>query len=226
MKPILTLLLLALAIPAGAADMPVPGFTGAIRPQLKVKSLREARFANVIEQKTDFSCGAATLATILRYAYGLDAPEEVVLKGMMGEADQETVRKLGFSMLDMKRYVEALGFRSKGYKLPLEALPALKIPAITLLDTNGYKHFVVVRKATADTVYVADPSVGNRAISMEEFASQWSGVLLAVVGQGYRVDNPLVRVAPALSARSGINAAQPVPTAELIEYGFLHSDFF
>ncbi|WP_432723632.1 C39 family peptidase [Jeongeupia wiesaeckerbachi] len=226
MKTSLIAILLFASLGAGAADMPVPGFTGDIRPQLRAKSLREIRFTNVVEQKTDFSCGAATLATVLRYAYGLDAPEEVVLKGMISETNEETVRKLGFSMLDMKRYVEALGFRSKGYKLQPEALQSLKIPAITLLDTNGYKHFVVIRKATATTVYLADPSVGNREVSMEEFVPQWSGVLLAVVGHGYRVDNPLIRITPRLSARAGINTVQPVPTADLIEYGFMHSDFF
>ncbi|BCL76478.1 hypothetical protein JHS3_22140 [Jeongeupia sp. HS-3] len=226
MKAFLFSLLLANAVPLCAAEMPVPGFTGATRPQLKAVSLREARFRNVVEQKTDFSCGAAALATMLSYAYGLDAPEEVVLQGMMQGADSQAVQRLGFSMLDMKRYVEALGFRSKGYQMSAAALPNLKVPVITLLDTNGYKHFVVLRKATADRVFVADPSVGNREMRMDEFLPQWSGVLLAVVGQGYRVDNPLVRITPRLSARSAVDAAQPVPVAELIEFGFRHSDFF
>jgi len=35
----------------------------------QVLSQREARFRNLIEQHTDFSCGAAALATILKHAY-------------------------------------------------------------------------------------------------------------------------------------------------------------
>ena len=41
----------------------------------KVTSLREARFRNIVAQDTDFSCGSAALATLLRYAYDIDVDE-------------------------------------------------------------------------------------------------------------------------------------------------------
>ena len=40
-----------------------------------------------MEQKTDFSCGAAALATILRQAYWMDVDEDHVIKGMLVNAD-------------------------------------------------------------------------------------------------------------------------------------------
>lgn len=47
----------------------MPAYTGLNEGLTKhVTSLREARFDSVIEQKTDYSCGAAALATVLRYA--------------------------------------------------------------------------------------------------------------------------------------------------------------
>ena len=44
-------------------SLPVPAYTGLNEGLTKhVTSLREARFDSVIEQKTDYSCGAAALA--------------------------------------------------------------------------------------------------------------------------------------------------------------------
>ncbi len=36
--------------------------------QQKVESMQERRYRNVVRQHTDYSCGAAALATILRHA--------------------------------------------------------------------------------------------------------------------------------------------------------------
>ncbi|RXZ44926.1 hypothetical protein [Crenobacter cavernae] len=60
----------ACCAPSQAASLMVPAFTGDATPTMRVTSLREARFANVIEQKTDFSCGAAALGTLLNFAFG------------------------------------------------------------------------------------------------------------------------------------------------------------
>ncbi|MCZ7176033.1 cysteine peptidase family C39 domain-containing protein, partial [Salmonella enterica] len=86
----------------------------------KVESIRERKFANLVEQKTDFSCGAAALATILRQAYWMDVDEDHVIKGMLVNADQNLVRTQGFSMLDMKRYLESIHMRAKGYRITPE----------------------------------------------------------------------------------------------------------
>ena len=39
--------------------------------QAPVQSMQQRRYANLVRQQTDYSCGAASLATILRYGYGL-----------------------------------------------------------------------------------------------------------------------------------------------------------
>ncbi len=65
-------------------SLPVPAYTGLNEGLTKhVTSLREARFDSVIEQKTDYSCGAAALATVLRYAFGRPLGELDVMKGML-----------------------------------------------------------------------------------------------------------------------------------------------
>src|SRR5690606_23503258 len=88
-----------------AARMPFAVLPGGATAFLEVQSIRERRFNNLIQQETDFSCGAASLATVLREAYDFDVNEQMVIEGMLAGADQAIVRTQGFSMLDMKRYV-------------------------------------------------------------------------------------------------------------------------
>lgn len=73
--------------------------------QQKVESMQERRYRNLVRQHTDYSCGAAALATILRYAYHLDTTEATVIEGMMGVSDPQLVKERGFSLLDRKSVV-------------------------------------------------------------------------------------------------------------------------
>jgi predicted double-glycine peptidase len=63
-----------------AAQMPVAALPGGTLVYKNVQSIRERKFADIVEQKTDFSCGAAALATVLRQAYWLDVDEEHIIK--------------------------------------------------------------------------------------------------------------------------------------------------
>lgn len=88
--------LLCLTGVAQAAQMAVAALPGANLIYKPVQSIRERRFSDLVEQKTDFSCGAAALATILRQAYWLDVDEDHVIKGMLVNANEELVRTQGF----------------------------------------------------------------------------------------------------------------------------------
>nr|WP_187673735.1 C39 family peptidase [Pseudomonas carbonaria] len=209
-----------------AAQVPLavlPGGAIAFKP---VESIRERRFSNLVEQKTDFSCGAASLATILREAYNLDVDEDFVIEGMLAGADPELVQSQGFSMLDMKRYVQNIGMRARGYRISTEALQQLKVPVIVLLDVRGYKHFVVMQRAERGWIYIGDPVLGHKRYSLEEFSQGWNNIVLAVIGPGYDKTNALLSPPDPLTAKDRINAFRPVHDAELMEYGFIQSDFF
>lgn len=185
-------------------------------------SLREARYNGIIKQNTDFSCGAAALATLLKYAYHMNLGEDEVLRGMMQVADPELVRTKGFSMLDIKKYVETLGLRGRGYVVTKDYLLRIKVPTLVLLDIKGYKHFVVLKKTTPERVYLADPALGNKAMALDEFLAGWNGVVFAVIGNGYDKDNALVRSAKSLSVRRD-TLQPPIRDAEIFEFGFGHA---
>ena len=155
---------------------------GGPRISRQVMSLREARYKNVIPQSVDFSCGAAAMATLLKYVYGKDVTEDDIVKQMLKNADKNLIKKKGFSLLDMKKYALSIGFRSNGYKIEPEQLTRLKIPTIVLITVRGYSHFVILKGIIGDKVYTADPAWGNRVIELEDFLKAWNNVMLIVVG--------------------------------------------
>lgn len=191
-----------------------------------VVSLRQAKFKNLIEQQFDFSCGAAAVATILRYAYNKDLDEIEVLVGMSKVSDEALVREKGFSLLNIRHYIETLGLRGRGYEIPLEALPEVRIPTIALLDIRGYKHFVVVKRVVDEVVYIGDPALGNRAMPLSEFAQGWNGAIFAVVGNGFDRSTVLSKPEKPLTARKFLYDKAPITNSELLDFGFSNADLF
>jgi len=193
----------------------------------EVQSIRERRFENLVEQETDFSCGAASLATILKYAYGwTDVTEETVLAGLMEVADPERVRQLGFSLLDLNNYVQSIGLRGRGYEIGPESLDEVSIPVIVLLDLDGYEHFVVMKKARGDRVYIGDPALGNKVMDRDDFLASWNNIIFAVVGDGFDTSTVLLDPAQPLTARRMTDVFSPVPEQQLLDFGFKHSEVF
>jgi hypothetical protein len=183
---VLAALVVCLPVRALATDVPVRlnlyNEGGVLTKQLK--SLKEMRLRNMVPQSRDYSCGAAALATILQYYYGQVTTEMDAIGGMFKLGDQDEIKKVGFSLLDMKRYANSLKFRADGFKIPkVETLKELKIPVIALIDTGNYKHFVVLRRVDDKYVYISDPSSGNRRILLDQFAKIWNQkIIFAVEG--------------------------------------------
>lgn len=193
----------------------------------QVQSMRERKYAHLVEQQTDFSCGAAALATILRFAYDKEgATEKRILKGLFQVADEEKVRKKGFSLLDLKRFVEAIGMRARGYRVAADTLSEIRVPTIALIDLDGYRHFVVVRTVEDGRVFVGDPALGNRAMPLEAFIDAWNGIVFAVIGTGYDEETALLQARETISARELHDIYAPVPRAETIGYGLRHTEMF
>ena len=202
------------------------GLAGLSEFRKPVLSLRERRYQDIIQQRFDFSCGAAATATILRHAYNLDVTELDVIIGLAKVADEALAREKGYSLLDIRHYVETLGLRGRGYEIPGEMLSELRIPTIALLDLRGYRHFVVVRRAVGDKVYVGDPALGNRVMAMEEFQESWNGAVFAILGRGFDRDTVLSRPDPPLTARKFLYDQAPLTDSELLDFGFTHADLF
>ena len=145
---------------------------------LQAKSLLEMRWDSVVRQKYDFSCGSAAVATLLTYHYNRPTDEEHVFQAMIAVGNRAKIQRDGFSMLDMKRYLDERGFHSDGFKMSLDKLIKIGMPGITLLNTQGYRHFVVVKGLDENHVLIADPAVGSVVVPRAHFESIWNGAIL------------------------------------------------
>jgi protein O-GlcNAc transferase len=157
------------------AALPSPSLAAGRAP---VKSLLEMRQEQVVIQDWDLSCGAAALATLLNYQHGDPVSEREIAEGMIKRqeyiANPLLVRvRHGFSLLDLKRYVDERGYQATGYgHLTLEDLVE-QAPIMVPVNFLGYNHFVVFRGMRGNRVLLADPAFGNRTMLAKKFEAAW-----------------------------------------------------
>ncbi len=193
---------------------------------MPVTNMIAMHFIHVVRQHTDFSCGAASLATILKYAFGQNVDEEEVIKGLFTVSNPAEVKKVGFSMLDLKKYVDKIGLKGEGYIVtPLE-LEKIHIPVIVLLDLGGYKHFVVLEKTTKKHVYLADPALGNRIMPIKIFIKDWNKIVFAVFGKGFEPHTVLLTPPEPPSALKLLHGILPNPMLTQAHFGFDQANYF
>lgn len=148
--------------------------------RIRTMSWAEIPFRSVIRQQFDFSCGSAAVATLLTYHYGMRTPEVDSFKAMWAKGDQSKIRQLGFSMLDMKSYLQSRGLKAQGYRFTVAEIAKAGRPGIALIDLRGFKHFVVVKGVRGNRVLVGDSILGLTEYSAKDFGKMWNGIFLAI----------------------------------------------
>ena len=207
-------LLASLLEPAHGAELGLPGGE---RFSVRVKSIKELRFQATLRQQFDFSCGSAALATLLTHHYGFAVDEQTLFKEMFIHGDQQKIRREGFSLLDMQRYLAGHGFQADGFTLPLQKLFDAKLPAIVLINEKGYHHFVVIKGEADGRILLGDPASGTRAMPRDRFDAIWSNKMLFVIhnAPGTPSFNAMAdwRAAPRAPLGEGVsNTALPLTT--------------
>lgn len=181
------ILLVTTLLVAGGSGLSTPAEAGPVRIynpfghfEIEAKSLAELSWEGVVRQEYDFSCGSAAVATLMTYHYDRPTTEADVFEAMIRHGDREQIQTYGFSMLDMKRFLDAKGLDADGFEITLDDFIRIGVPAITLIDTGGYKHFVVVKGMDAENVLVGDPAAGTVVVPREMFDTLWSNKVLGV----------------------------------------------
>ena len=166
------------------AAAPFPEHRATLTEQPAVKSWKAMRDAGIVKQDYDFSCGAASIATLLNRQYGLTYSEKEILELLSKEA-QETWKA---SFADMQKIMPSLGFRAEGYAVSFEQLQQLRAQVIVYLRYRNNDHFSVLYGIDGETVLLADPSLGHVSLSRAQFLDAWktrdshlSGKILAIV---------------------------------------------
>lgn len=134
------------------------------KPELGKNVIR--RFA-WIQQAEEMDCGAACLAMICKH-YGIG-----MTLGKLRELANVTTQ--GATLDSLARTGESVGFITRGVQCTFDTLRGFDLPFI--VHWEGY-HYVVVYGVSSTQVWVADPAVGFRTLSVEEFERGWNGTCL------------------------------------------------
>ena len=186
--------------------------TGGGSYAIPLTGIKQARLQGTLLQQYDFSCGSAAIATLLSYQYSYPITEREVFEQMYARGDQQKIRREGFSLLDMKRFLATRGFEADGFQQPLDKLNEAHVPAIALINENGYHHFVVIKGLERDRVLIGDPANGTRAVPRAAFEAGWNQPHLLFVIHN-RMDSARFnlaadwRVAPRAPLGAGVNRA-------------------
>jgi predicted double-glycine peptidase len=173
------------------------------------KSILYLRYEATVPQLADFTCGAASLATVMTFYWNTPISEAKLLKSLKARYTDDQIKHInetGLNFDDMILMAKSVGFEGEGVKLPLNELPAVKGPIIVHLDKGELQHFVVLRRVGDGVYYVSDPIVGQLAMSKAEFAKQYTGDALTVWKEGNKLPDGTVLANP----RDGINVDQTV----------------
>lgn len=175
------LLLLALLVQGCASDLTKLLERGNWAPQRH--TVKELRDQHVIKQETDYSCGAAALATLLKFYFHDEISEKEILdllqQNLSPEEKKDRAAK-GFSLLELKQIAQSKGYEAAGFRIALWQLAELVAPVIVFVEPFGYKHFAVYRGFDRGRVYLADPSRGNLRMSIGHFLDEWSGIVFVL----------------------------------------------
>jgi len=172
LKPRLAALALAVACTTAAEPaQPAPAegvilSTHSAAGIVPVKSWKTLRDERIVKQDLDYSCGASSLATLLNSFYGQNVTEEALLRAM-DKGDGMA------SFADMARALPQFGFRAQGFAASWEQLTQLRMPVVVYVKHRRTDHFSVLRGIGHDSVWLADPSLGNRTYSRAQFLAMW-----------------------------------------------------
>lgn len=185
----------------------------AIRPV----SLLALRYEATIPQRFDYTCGAASIATVLTYYWQQPTTEAQVIEALRQRYSLKEIarrRETGLSFDDLIFAAARLGFQAQGARIAIDELPKLRGPAIIQLANSRFQHFVVLRTIGRDVYYVSDPIVGELAMSAAEFRTDFSGYALAI----WRSDAALPVNAVLAHPRDGLSVTNSME--KVINAGF------
>jgi|GEM_PF-741854 len=126
----------------------------------------------MVLQSTAYTCGPAALATLLKILGSDNNYYEKITQLVQ-------IVQNGSSLLDLKRSAETLGYQAEGYKKTINEL-AFSGPVLAHVIINDYHHFTVVEGMSDRYVFLADPTLGQVSMPLEQFKKIWNGVTLKV----------------------------------------------
>ncbi len=134
-----------------------------------------------IEQQSSSDCGVACLAMVSRY-WGKQFPLPML-------REKASVGQSGASLKNLAKTAEAIGFHARPVRASFNRVAEQSHPWIAHWQGD---HYVVVYQVRQGNVVIADPAVGRRTLSHQEFQENWTGyaLLLEPGDRLYNTDVP------------------------------------
>lgn len=134
------------------------------------------QFKGIIQQQNDYSCGTATVATLINGLYGKKVSEEEVVNTILkdkNETEKEKIKEKGYSLLNLQNGSTKLGYKAIWKKVAPKYLPMIKQPVVLLIGLKSeFPHFVVLKGIRDGEAYLADPIRGNIRISYKKLIEE------------------------------------------------------
>lgn len=138
-----------------------------LNAEFNVKSLQEIR-NNIIRQKYEESCGAASLANLLNFFSIKRFNEEDIIKILDNKTDI-------LSFKELKEAAEKLGFNARAFQVSNDILEYSNLPFLAKIESDPrFPHFVVVLNKNGDFFQIYDPNFGAYVSHKKEFYSIWN----------------------------------------------------
>ena len=150
-------------------------------------SYRELRYNYMFGQTSWWSCGPASIATLLHYYYKIDTSEQDVIQLVTEISNSDEYINEGIDLLLIKKIFGFYGVEAIGYRVDTASLSSYYdqggFPLI-LYFTSPKKHYVIgIGKIGKGELLVADPSFGHLVLNLSSLENQkgFNGVVLATI---------------------------------------------
>ena len=117
-----------------------------------------------VRQIDEMDCGAASLAMVTRH-FGRAVPLARIRQLVNTGLDGTSLRSLCTA-------AEELGLAARSVKASPQNLDRMPLPAICHWDGD---HWLLLYRVTRSRAYLADPALGFRHVSRDEFSRRWTG---------------------------------------------------
>ena len=134
------------------------------------------QFQGIIQQQNDYSCGTATVATLIQGLYGTEVTEQEVVDIILKDKNETTIKEIeekGYSLLNLQNGSTKLGYKAMWRKIAPQHLPMIKQPVVVLIGLKSeFPHFVVLKGIREGEAYLADPIRGNIRIDYDKLIEE------------------------------------------------------
>lgn len=142
--------------------------------------MHDVQFSNVVEQGFDWSCGVASLTTLLREGFGDVVSESDLVEEIQNVFSKKTQDR-GLSIAELVEVARNRGYSILTKQITADQLKNIGLPVIVKIELYDGGHFVILKGngivQTERMTYavIVDPAGGNRRIPFYQFQHQWLG---------------------------------------------------